>query len=198
MSHDTKGKISESFLVDSKAYFSDQISSAMKKLKVEAAPIVSNYLVEVLQFHMTTANIHVSGTFAEMLLRANQAERTVRYELLKKLGDTSLYISGFFGDSLKRKIIDIDYYAQIGGIAYGSLANDWDESLQAQVFREFSERFLDYVDVLTYISQSTAVQSNQDVLRIYEKYVVTGSALAKEQLIEMGILNTVDQKKVAQ
>lgn len=198
MSHDAKGKLTENFLVDSKSYFSDQVSSAMKKLKVDAAPMVSNYLVDVLQFHMSTANIHVSGTFAEMLLRANQAERTVRYELLKKLGDTSLYISGFFGDSLKRKIIDIDYYAQIGGIAYGRLATDCDASLQAQVFRDFSERFLDYVDVLTYVSQSTAVQSNQDVLRIYERYVVTGSALAKEQLIEMGILNTVDQKKVAQ
>ncbi len=198
MSQDKGTNIGASFLVDSKSYFAEEVDKAMKKLKFEASPMATDYLVEILQFHMMTSNINIQGTFAEMLLRAAQAEKNVRMELLKKLGDTSLYISGFFGDSLKRKIIDIDYYANIGGMAYGSLASDAEESMQSEVFKIFSNRFLDFVDVLTYVSQSSAIQSNQDVLRIYEKYILTGSPLAKEQLIEMGLLNTNDLKKVAQ
>ena len=83
-------------------------------------------------------------------------------------------------------------------MAYGSLANETGDENKAQVFGDICERFLDYVDVLTYVSQSSEVQSNQNILRIYERYIVTGSQLAKEQLAEKGILNMVDPKKTAQ
>ena len=54
---------------------------------------------------------------------AQNSEPIVRFELLKKLGDRSLYISGFFADSLQRKVVDVDYYAEMGGVAYGALAD---------------------------------------------------------------------------
>lgn len=184
--------------ISSRGFFNDLISQAMEKRKIQTSPLVSSYLVDLLEINMLTPNISIEGTFAEMLLRAQNAERSMRFGLLKKLGDTSLYISGFFGDSLKRKIIDIDYYASMGGLAYGSLSKEVDNREQASVFNEFGARFLDYVDVLTYVSQLSSVQSNQDLLRIYERYVITGSPLAKDQLVEKGLLNPVDPKKIAQ
>ena len=45
-----------------------------------------------------------------------------RVRQLKDVGDTSLYVSGFFADSLQRKLVDVDYYIQMGGAAYGELA----------------------------------------------------------------------------
>ena len=53
----------------------------------------------------------------------------------------------------------------------------------------FSTRFLQIVDALTYISQQTQIQSNEDLLRLYDRYVSTGSRLAEEQLRERGVLN---------
>jgi hypothetical protein len=119
-------------------------------------------------------------------------------DLLKKLGDRSLYISGFFGDSLERKLVDIDYYAEMGGAAYASLADNVSDDISAQVYRIFSRDFLAYVDVLTYISQQSMIQSDQSLLRLYDRYMRTGSELAKEKLIEMGVLTlSVDQVKLA-
>ena len=86
----------------------------------------------------------------------------------------------------------------LGGMAYRSLAEEVSDRAKAEIFNEFCDRFLEYVDVLTYVSQSTEVQSNQNLLRIYERYIVTGSELAKEQLVEKGLLTTLDPKKVAQ
>ena len=37
---------------------------------------------------------------------------------LKQIGDVSLFVSGFFSDSLRRKLVDVDYYVSIGGVAY--------------------------------------------------------------------------------
>jgi Mor family transcriptional regulator len=181
----------------SQNYFTEVIIDAIEKRKFSTSPPVTQYLVGLLESNLVTANASFNSTLGEALLIAYQAQRPAKIELLKKLGDTSLYMSGFFGDSLRRKIIDIDYYADIGGAAYGNLANEMANEVQGQVYREFSTRFLDYVDLLTYISQNSLIQSNQDLLRLYERYVMTGSELAKQQLVEKGLLTTGDLKKVS-
>ena len=183
-------------LLNAQAYFNEMIELAREKCHFETTPFVQQYLVGLLESYVGGGHWTLESTLAEQLLRANQAEKNVRREMLKRLGDTSLYISGFFGDSLRRKTVDLDYYADMGGIAYGQLASEFDLDVQAQVYREFAARFLEYVDLLTYISQNSFVQSNQDLLRLYERYVKTGSELAKEQLLEKGLLNTEQAKKV--
>jgi hypothetical protein len=179
-------------------YFNEIIRDALEKCKVQSPPLVSNYLVELLETNLTAEKLKIDGTMAEFFMKSIQAEKKTRIDQLKKLGDTSLYISGFFGDSLRRKIVDIDYYANIGGMAYSNLAVQVEDNIQAKVFREFSLKFLEYVDVLTYVSQATMIQTNQDILRLYERYIATGSELAKTQLAEKGILATVDKKKASQ
>jgi hypothetical protein len=194
MNDDSHG-VKVAVLASSQEYFTDLVTQAVEKRKFQTSPYVFQYLVHLLQSHVTNPNVHMNGTLAETLLTACQSERPVKIELLKKLGDTSLYISGFFGDSLRRKIVDIDYYADIGCSAYSHLAAELNTNVQSTVYSEFSQRFLDYVDLLTYISQNSLVQSNQDLLRLYERYVMTGSELAKEQLIEKGLLVNEQMKK---
>lgn len=161
-------------------------------------PLAQGYLVKLLEYYINTERlfdeIDSSGkkrtreTLAETYLKAANAEPNLRNELLKKLGDRSLYISGFFGDSLQRKLVDIDYYADMGGAAYGSLADLVREDTMAKVYRDFSERFLDYVEVLTFISTNSFVQSEENLLRLYETYARTGSDLARERLLEKGLI----------
>ena len=58
----------------------------------------------------------------------------------------------------------------------------------AKVYSTFSQRFLEFVHVLTYISHQSLVTSDESILRLYERYMRTGSELAKEKLVEMGVL----------
>lgn len=178
-------------LVSSASYFSEVVQSAMEKRGFAASPLASQYIVGLLDSYVLAENVPLTTSLAETMLKAVQAERKTRHEMLKRLGDVSLYISGFFGDSLNRKIVDIDYYAEMGGVAYGQLAKELEPDFKAEVYGEFSTHFVDFVDLLTYISQSSLVQSNRDLLRLCDRYVKTGSELAKEQLLENGLL-TVD------
>lgn len=181
-----------------RSYFSELVQDALEKRRMETQPLMFSYLVDLLETHLTTSSLHQQGTLAELYMKSFHVERHLRIDMLKKLGDSSLYISGFFGDSLRRKIVDIDYYADMGGMAYSSLASSVEDDMQAKVFKDFAQRFLGYVDVLTYISQTAMIQSNQDLLRLYERYVATGSALAKDQLVEKGLLTNIDKKKHSQ
>ncbi|MCB0389711.1 MAG: hypothetical protein KDD58_00400 [Bdellovibrionales bacterium] len=182
-------------ILDLNSFFSEMVSEAMNRRKLTTLPLVSKYLVDLLQSYIYSKNLEIENTLAEMYLKAMQEEsQKIKFEKLKKLGDLSLYISGFFGDSLKRKVVDIDYYAEIGGRAYDCLATESHENLYSRVYEEISVKFLDFVDVLTLISQKSLVQSNEDLLRLYDRYITTGSELAKEQLLEKGLIPTETKK----
>jgi hypothetical protein len=185
------------FLTSAKEYFAEVVHDALEKRRVQTTPIAADYLVNLLDFYVTNVNLNTKLTFAEMLLQAQQAEKTLKIEKLKQVGDTSLYITGFFGDSLRRKIVDLDYYAEIGGMAYINLAHEINDEPKAELYYDFSKRFNEYLDVLTYISQNSLIQTNQDLLRLYERYVTTGSELAKYQLVEKGLIVTDDIKKIS-
>jgi hypothetical protein len=192
--------------VSPKDYFSEKVKEGLRRRKVDSFPRVEAYLVDLLQHYLDSRNLfepeHDEAgnrrpqTLAEMYLTASLCEPSARVELLKKLGDRSLYISGFFGDSLNRKMVDVDYYVEMGGTAYRDLASSTQDETLARVYQVFSTRFIDYVDVLTYISDDSLVQSNASILRLYDRFLRTGSELAREKLVEMGVLTLpLDQAK---
>jgi len=96
-------------------------------------------------------------------------------------------MSGFFSESFNRAAVDIDYYKSMGEYAYGSLANADDDAF-AEVFRELSSKFVGFVDVLADISERTTLASATDVLRLYERWLRTGSERDGQRLIERGIM----------
>jgi hypothetical protein len=183
-------KVSNSLFVSPKDYFTELIESALVKRSLQVQPSVKSYLISLLEFYVPATNFDdQSKTLAEMYLSASQLEYNEKVEKLKRLADRSLYVTGFFGDSLNRKIVDVDYYMEIGESAYALLAATVREDLKARIFKTFSSQFSTYVDVLTVVSQQSFVKGDESVLRLYEKYLKTGSELAKEKLIEVGVLN---------
>jgi hypothetical protein len=180
-------------------FFKDLVRQGFAQRKLETYPTVETYLVDLLHYYLNAKNLFepdydefgrkIPKTLAEMYFYANNAEdQLIKVELLKKLGDRSLYMSGFFGDSLQRKIVDVDYYVNMGGAAYATLASCVREDTSAKVYSTISKRFIEFVDVLTYISHSSLIKSNESVLRLYDRYMTTGSELAREKLTEMGVL----------
>ncbi len=187
-------------------YFSKVVEEAMFSRNMETFPLAQSYLVNLLKTYIHTANLFdvetengkkTRETLAEMFLKAQNSSQTVKVELLKKLGDVSLYVSGFFGDSFQRKIVDIDYYIEMGGVAYASLANETKIDTSKKVFTEYSKRFLDFVDLLDHISQKSQLTNDENILRLYEKYLKTGSPRAKEILEEKGIITLPSETKKA-
>ncbi|MEI7973255.1 MAG: hypothetical protein WCH11_02690 [Bdellovibrio sp.] len=189
-------------------FFLEEVESGLSSLRVQAAPAVKSYLVSVLQHHIQSGNLFDEAfneagqrqpqTMAELFLQSQSLASAHRFDMLKKVGDRSLYLSGFFSDSFNRKLVDVDYYVDIGGAAYRSLAEEIREDVKASVYKTMAERFIVFVDVLSLIAQKSGPRTNTNLLRTYEKYLRTGSELAKEKLLEAGIfqLQKTDLKKV--
>lgn len=189
--------------ISSRDFFSELVTEACESRSLTTFPQATDYLVDLMLFYMDTKNLYDEentngkksrSTLAEMLLKAGNAQRNEKIELLKKLGDSALYISGFFGPSLQRKVVNISYYKDMGETAYGSLASCVQEDLTSRIYREFSEKFIDFVDVLTYISSKALRPAQGNLLQLFENYA-SGSDLARDELLNQGVI-TVPQKKV--
>jgi hypothetical protein len=181
-------------------YFKELVESAMARQQLQAGDLTSFYLVNLLcQFVRLDARPpeEDSEPLAFKLARALESGGMEQRAQLKRLGDCSLFVSGFFSDSLQRRAVDVDYYVSMGAYAYGSLSRE--EDTFAEVFAELARRFVAYTDVLAEVSERTALSSGTDVLRIYEKWLRTGSRRSAHKLIERGIVpNTTIGKKFVQ
>jgi hypothetical protein len=189
--------LSSALFVSPRDYFREVVADALERRNLKTYPLAETYLIDLLEFYVPASNLFdevdsngrlIRQTLAETFLKAQSAEPYERIELLKKLGDRSLYISGFFGDSLQRKLVDVDYYIDMGGMAYGALAESVREDGAARVYREFARRFLEFVDVLTYISSKASLQNEENILRLFEIYSRTGSDIAREKLLAQGLI----------
>lgn len=194
-----------SLFVSPGEYFNTVVNEACEQRGLKTFPLAKTYIADLLQFYVPAANlfdeIDASGrrtreTLAETFLKAQQADASVRTELLKKLADRSLYISGFFGDSLQRKLVDVDYYIDMGGMAYGALASTSKEDTAAKLYTELAQRFFAYVEVLMHISSRSALQNEENLMRLFEIYAKTGSEVARDKLAERGLIGVkADLKK---
>ena len=172
-------------------YFRELVESAMQNQRLSASELTSFYVVNLLAgFVHLDRSPAAGGDEAPLglrLARAMQDAGIAQRDGLRKVGDLSLFISGFFSDSLNRRLVDVDYYIQLGEFAYGSLARRGDDTL-ADAFDELSEKFTAFVDILGEVSERTALTSNADLLRLYEKWMRTRSRRSGDLLVARGIV----------
>jgi hypothetical protein len=114
---------------------SELVDSALARQRVEAGDLTAYYLVNLLCRYVRPDIRAASADdepLAIQLTRALQTGGSEQRLRLRCLGDFSLFMSGFFSDSLRRKTIDVDYYVSMGEYAYGSLSRR-DEDTFAEV-----------------------------------------------------------------
>ena len=171
-------------------YFRELVESTMQRQHLSARQLTSFYLVNLLAGFVHFDRLSAAGDDEPLGVRFVKAlqEAGVRQrDELRQLGDLSLFISGFFADSLRRSLVDIGYYIQLGEHAYGSLARQGGGTF-GEVFDELSGKFLAFVDVLGEVSERTALTSNADLLRLYEKWLRTRSRRSGDLLASRGIV----------
>jgi hypothetical protein len=182
-------------------YFKKLVERAMARQKVSSSELSSYYLVQLLDnfiaFDQTYAEMEVDKEtpLAELLCLALASRGVRRFHLLKFTGDVALFMSGFFSDSVTRRLNDMDYYVRLGGYAYGGAAR-LSAVEAAAVFEELAHKFVRFVDVLNEVSEESAITENAGILRLYEKWRQTGSRRSEALLRREGILVGDDSRRL--
>ena len=180
---------------DAREYFSDELRSALGKQQVKAQSDSIEYLVNLLVNFIQSENFFSHSedgklrnpVLADLYAEIVQGDPATRLAALRRLGDVCLMVTGMFPDSLNRKLVDIDYYFGMGGTAYAELSKLQFSKMSRSVYQELAEKFKPFSDVLGEMSSRSGIQTNGDILRLYEKWLLTKSERLRGLLSEHGI-----------
>jgi len=180
-------------------FFHDSVQKALRNQRVAVDDHTEHYVVNVLTMFARSEELYERTPegvrlkpLAHMLADASAAQSSQqRDEALRRLGDVSLFIAGFFAQSFARKLVDIDYHIAMGGRAYGTLAENMRYSIRGQafaaVFLELARKFQQLVDVLNDVAEMAYQHTDKDILRLYEIWLKTGSPRAFAILQRLGV-----------
>lgn len=172
-------------------FFHQAVTTALSAVDLAASEPASWYLVGLLG-EMTRTRIPDEPLGLKLVATGQEPAERVR--TLKQVGDTSLYVAGFFAESLNRSLVDADYYVGIGQSAYAQLAR----SLGAQrslsdVYGELAEKFPQFVDVISEV-RKRAEFATSDIGKLYELWLRTRDEWIENKLRSVGVLLGPDGK----
>ncbi|HVV86249.1 MAG TPA: hypothetical protein VHE35_24505 [Kofleriaceae bacterium] len=165
-------------------FFYEVVTEEMQAAGVDATEPAGWYLVSLMG-DFTRARLP-DEPLAMKLAHARAAEPADRVKGLKEVGDTSLYVAGFFNESLNRKLVDADYYIGLGRGAYSELAGSLNGTL-TDVYRELSANFPAFVEVLAGVRRRVDF-AGCDVVKLYQHWLRSRDAWIEKKLRALGVM----------
>jgi hypothetical protein len=172
----------------------------MRDERALATQATSQYLVDLLcDYAKPTAltDETLSRPLTLLLAEAHEARGSERFERLRVLGDGALFIGGFFSEHLETRGVALHYVSSVGARAYDGAALMLRRApaktpgSPPDVFRELADNFTRFVDLLSRVADAllaNAATTNRAVLKLYERWLRTGSDSLARALQERGLL----------
>ena len=91
-------------------------------------------------------------------------------------------------EQARKTINSMDHFelARLGGRAYGYLSTE--HRFLKAIFTELAQKFAQFVEVLSEVSERCALTDATNLLRLYERWLATGSERSADLLRQQGIL----------
>ncbi len=172
-------------------YFHLRVTEAWEQLGVDLSSDTSLYVATLLVDRARADKPRPqASTLAELHARAMAAPPAEQARTYRELGDRSLYLVGYFEESLSRRTVGRRYYCEMGAAAYhrvDQVFKRWFADAFGQVFEELAQGFDDCVQVLQRVR--SLVDEEPDILmRLYQHWMQTGSEEAASRLRERGLV----------
>ena len=181
-------------------FFRELVDDALRAQGSQATGAAESYVVALLADYakpdqLSGETLHRPLTL--LLDEAMQHSGHERFERLRSLGDGVLYVSGFFGDHLETRGVELAYVSALGARAYDGAAAmlrgtpTQEQSAAPDVFAELAENFRMFVRLVSRIAERLYAQSactHGSVLKLYERWMRTGSDALAKALAAQGVM----------
>lgn len=184
-------------------FFHEEVDAAAELTGSDVSEEGVFYLSNLLVEKTRTPGHDTPGTLAEFSIRAAQADRVdQRIRSYRQLGDRALYVSGFFPESLSRRTVKADYYADMGRTAYDRLSRMLRSPVGhlggghkglGEIFGELAASFEVCLEILGEVhdalrARSEAEPTEAELLKLYEQWQTTGNRQALRRLQRFGLV----------
>lgn len=170
-------------------YFKEAISLAIKRSKSAFSQELQAYLVHLLTDFARSDKVYAGINTGEepilvlLLERALESPPQEANRIFKQIGDSTLYLSGFFGEKTQATGVSNQYYFSMGEDAYLRLARN----THIAVYRELSHAFERLVFLLRQVSLAHKTPTSEEILGWIEQYKRSRSLELKTLLLQNGV-----------
>jgi hypothetical protein len=189
-------------------FFLEVVEDAKRARGVDATEGATRYLVGLLADFVHPDRRAGEALERPLTLLLDEAlhapDAAERFQRLRTLGDGVLYGCGFFGDHFEARGVDSKYLHGLGTRAYGAassmLRQSSDDSGQ-DLFGELAGKFEAFVEVVAEVADATiamGTESSSGLLRVYERWLKTGSERLASALTSRGVMPTRGSRGVIQ
>ena len=180
-------------------YFRESLEQSLRASGTSLSEIAQVYIVNLLAEFARTENVY-AGTdrgekpvLVQLMARAQESDPIEALRIYKHLGDSSLYLTGFFKDSMADQAVSVDYYVSMGGTAYDAVARLMRPTAasSSKLFSELACRFSDLVELLCTMSlhgERSRKLNDAAVLGLVDRYRRTGSREVLSALKSQGVV----------
>jgi hypothetical protein len=179
-------------------FFEELVLLAREDRKVEATDAATAYLTGLLSDYARPGALNLDTLERPFTLLLAEAEETVggeRFERFRALGDGVLYVRGLFSQHLETRGVALRYVSSVGARAYDGARNvlfsTGSASPATDVFGELAEHFDAFVELLGAVADqllARGVASNGGIVKLYERWLRTGSTALGEALVAQGLV----------
>ena len=193
------GDVAIDVSLDVSGFFREAVQTAIDSRGISATHAASTYLASLLADYAKPNQLSEETLNRPLTLLLDEAMQMTgheRFERLRTLGDGVLYVSGFFGDHLENRGVELAYVNALGARAYDNAAGmlrSGGGNTGPKVFEELSSNFRRFVTLLNEIADRLFVssgRSDRSVVKLYERWLKTGSASLAQELAERGVMPT--------
>ena len=153
-------------------------ANLLKSFFIKSFPFIfKDYLINLLYFYLNSEQLFEKKEgetksheirlleWYEKSLSSNSQEKLY---LFKRMGDFSLYLSGFFREAIQKKLVHLSYYEEMGRTAYHYVSQSYPP--KSNVFTELSREFKELSEILFFIQKQSVFQSQKKYfLKLKEK-----------------------------
>jgi hypothetical protein len=178
---------------DVRVFFREHVCEALRSLEVRTAESTKHYLVDLLAGFAVSDRIQDMCTpFVQLLSEALAVSGPERLNRMRSLGDSALFVSGFMSDSCDRRGVTQTYVNAVGARAYGEVSRVRprvmsDGGPDTEVFIELADRFEAFTRVLDEVREQTAMCTDGELVRLYERFCSTRSPELFRRLNRRGV-----------
>lgn len=185
-------------LLHPRDFFREQVCSATAELRIELEEHLEFYLVNLLCEFINPAQLQIDENMdvldtplALMLKKALESTPDTQIKVYKRLGDTSLYVAGYFQDFFNRRTYDADYYIAMGAAAYEKtsllMRTHRNDPNFASIYACLSQDFRKLVTIIGLVAETISPAQPRDLISTFVRWQQAPSEKLRKALEEQGV-----------
>ena len=187
-------------------FFRVELRKSIKKNKAPLDPESETYLVNFLadkaypRSQQSSANVLdvLEKPLALIYKTAHEAKGSQKISLMQTVGDTSLFITGFFTEFFNQKTFSRSYYMDLGSSSYHIAANHIakgypNHSLLVGIFSFLSNHFYRVAEIISDLSDRLRTSDYEDIYAVHKLWETKKTEQLLKVLKKEGII-PIDQE----